>query len=75
MTMRLSRLRLGLALAGLAALVAACDDDGSTADSRGIQSLGDDFGEAFAAEPDSDPVDAQDVDLTLTPMIEPFDPA
>ena len=75
MTMRISRLRLGLGLVGLAVLVAACDDDGSTADSRGISSLGDDFGEAFAADPNSDPVDAQDVNLTLTPTIEPFDPA
>ena len=72
MTMRFSRLRLGLALAGLAALVAACDDDDGG--QSGIDSLGGDFERAFAADPESDPVDAQDVDLTLTPTVEPFDP-
>lgn len=76
MSMRYSRVRLGLAMAGLVVLVAACDsdNDGGTAGATGIDSLGDDFGRAFAADPNSDPVDAQDVSLTLTPTIEPFDP-
>ncbi len=71
--MRLSKVMFGLALGGLGLLLAACDDDNGS-DRSGIESLGSDFVNAFQADPNSTPVDAQDVDLTLTPTIEPFDP-
>ncbi len=72
--MRTSRLRLGLALGGIALVVAACDSDDNDDFAGGINSLGDSFVQAFRADPNSEPVNAQDVDLTLTPFVEPFNP-
>ena len=74
--MRISRLRFGLALGGIAILAAACnsDSDGGNGFGGGISTLGSDFVTAFRADPNSEPVNAQDVKLKLTPFIEPFDP-
>jgi hypothetical protein len=71
-TLRLPR-AVALLVVGALAL-AACDDDDSTA--QGIETLGDDFVRAFNQDPNerTGPLDANDVDLTLTPTIEPFDP-
>lgn len=73
--MRTSRLRFGLALGGIALLAVACNsDDGDNGFGGGISTLGSDFRSAFQADANSEPVNAQDVSLTLTPSIEPFDP-
>lgn len=74
--MRTSRVRLGLALVGVALLAAACnsDGDGGNGFGGGISTLGSDFVTAFRADPTSEPVNAQDVKLKLTPFDEPFDP-
>lgn len=69
-TIRLPRAAV-LLVAGALAL-AACDDDSSTAE--GIETLGDDFVRAFRQDPNDQPLDASELDLTLTPAIEPFDP-
>ena len=53
-------------------LLAACDDDGST--NKGcINSLGPDFVRAFNQDANDEPLDASELDLTLTPNAEPFD--
>jgi hypothetical protein len=69
-TLRLPR-AVALLVVGALAL-AACDDDGSTA--QGIDTLGDDFVRAFNQDPNDEPLDASELTLTLTPTIEPFDP-
>lgn len=72
--MRTSRARLGLVLVGVAIVTAACNDGGNRGFGGGIATLGGDFVKAFRADPNSEPVNAQDVDLKLTPFVEPFDP-
>lgn len=73
--MRTSRLRFGLVLGGVALVAAACNsDDGDNGFGGGISTLGSDFVSAFRADANSEPVNAQDVSLKLTPGIEPFDP-
>ena len=62
-------LALSLLLVGALAL-AACDSNVR----RGINSLGKDFVRMFNQDRNSEPVDAQSVDMTLTPLIEPFNP-
>lgn len=69
----MTRLTLSLALVATTALAAACNDDGDDIASRDIDSLGPDFAAAFNAGPNDEPVDAQDVDLQLTPRLDPFD--
>ena len=59
---------LALAVVGLS----ACDEDSVTR--QGIDTLGDGFVSAFNLAPTDEPVDAQSVELTATPGIEPFDP-
>lgn len=63
--------RLALALAGALGL-SACEEDSVIR--QGIDSLGSGFVEAFEQGPNDTPVDASEVELTLTPGIEPFDP-
>ncbi len=72
-TMQLSRAKLGLALGGFGLLLAACDGD-SGSNRSGIDSLGSEFVNAFRADANAVPVDAEDVSMTLSPTIEPFDP-
>ncbi len=73
------RLRL-IAILGLASLgLAACDDDDSgggddDAALQGADTLGSGFTAAFAADANADPTDADDVTLTETRSVEPFDP-
>ena len=62
-------LALSLLLVGAIAL-AACDSNVR----RGIDTLGKDFVRMFNQDRNSEPVDAQSVDMTLTPLIEPFNP-
>lgn len=69
----MTSLKLSIALAAMLALAAACDDDNDTTVTRGVDSLGSDFVRAFNADPNDEPVNAQDVDLELTPRVEPFD--
>lgn len=64
-----TRLTLCVMLVGLVG-VAACD----TKAKEGIASLGTDFVRMFNMDRNAEPVDAQDVEMTLTPTIEPFDP-
>lgn len=70
-TLRLPRAVVLLVVGALA--LAACDDD-DDATAQGIDTLGDDFVRAFNQDPNDEPLDASDIDLTLTPTIEPFDP-
>ena len=65
------------ALLVVAALgLSACDDNGNDGGSSadGIDTLGGDFVQAFNQDPNDEPLDASDLDLTLTPSVEPFDP-
>ena len=59
-------------LAATAFVIAACDDDSIL--NEGINSLGADFVRAFNKDPNDEPFDAQDINLTMTPEIEPFNP-
>ena len=52
--------------------LAACEDDNLTA--KDIETLGDDFVQAFNQDPNDEPLDASERDLTLNPTIEPFNP-
>ena len=70
-----------VALLASGLLLAACDGDGGGGgggdgggDPQGIASLGQDFVNAFNLAATDEPVDAQSVDLVLTPMAEPFNP-
>ncbi|SLN13250.1 hypothetical protein ROJ8625_00390 [Roseivivax jejudonensis] len=70
--------KFALLIAG-ALVMAACDESGGGNDddddtAQGIDTLGDGFVAAFNADPNDDPVDAQDVSLTLTPGAQPFNP-
>jgi len=67
-------LSLGL---GLVAVLAGCNDSGGGGGvpaKKGIATLGADFVKAFNQAPNAEPFDAQDIKLTQTPGIEPFDP-
>ena len=64
-----TRLTLSLLLIGVIG-VAACD----RASPKGINTLGKDFVRMFNKDRNSEPVDAQSVRMTLTPLIEPFNP-
>lgn len=68
----MTSVKLSIALAAMLALVAGCDDNDTNV-TRGVDSLGSDFVRAFNANPNDEPVNAQDVDLELTPRVEPFD--
>ncbi|WP_152461442.1 hypothetical protein [Roseivivax sp. THAF30] len=68
--------KFALLIAG-ALVVAACDESGNDDDddsAQGIETLGSDFVAAFNADPNDEPFDAQDVDLELTPGLQPFNP-
>ncbi len=62
-------MRLGAVLLAALAL-SACDNTVS----RGISSLGQGFIKAFNANPNSEPVDASSVKLTIEPTKDPFNP-
>jgi len=66
-------LSLGL---GLIAVLAGCNESGGgdVPAKKGIATLGADFVKAFNQAPNAEPFDAQDIKLTQTPGIEPFDP-
>ena len=66
-------LRAVLALVLGTAALAACDDD-SNGTRGGIASLGSDFLRAFNQDPNDEPLDASDLELRLTPRLEPFNP-
>ncbi|MFZ5962171.1 hypothetical protein ACOXXX_04400 [Thalassococcus sp. BH17M4-6] len=60
-------------------LLAACDGGGGGGGGgggvvQGIATLGQAFVNAFNLGPNDEPVDAQSVDLVLTPTEEPFNP-
>lgn len=55
-------------------LVAACSDSDDGDEATGINSLGAAFVAMFSADPNSEPVDAQDVDIALNPTADPFNP-
>jgi len=65
--------RLSVMLIASAGLLSACDGGGGAV-AKGIDSLGAAFVAAFNKSRNSEPVDAQSVNLVLTPTIEPFDP-
>jgi predicted small secreted protein len=64
-----TRLILSVMLTGALGL-AACDSPAVA----GIDTLGKSFVAMFNQDPNSEPVDAQSVELALTPEIEPFNP-
>jgi len=55
--------------------LSACDEssDGKGKSARCISSLGPDFVRAFSQDRNDEPLDASELDLTLTPTSEPFD--
>lgn len=62
-------LKTSLAFLALAAFVTACSTNPPS-----IKSLGIGFLNAFNADANTEPVDASDVELTITPTAEPFNP-
>ncbi len=55
--------------------VAACDEGGGGGDdAQGIETLGSGFVNAFNQNRNDTPVNAQSVNLTLTPQQQPFNP-
>lgn len=76
--------RIGMLIGiGLVVGLAACnsgsgndgdDGDGDGGPLTGAATLGTDFLLALGQDANDDPLDGDDVDLTLTPQIEPFDP-
>ncbi|GAD55717.1 MAG: hypothetical protein ACJASC_001477 [Limimaricola cinnabarinus] len=60
-----------IGLSSLVLLVAACDDSNGT---RGIGSLGLGFLEVFNQDRNAEPIDITDLELAMTPSIEPFNP-
>lgn len=69
MRRKLSCLALGAVL-----LLSACEGDGSSGSVNGIATLGQAFVRAFNQLRNSAPVDAQSVNLKLTPTKTPFNP-
>lgn len=60
---------------GAVLLLSACEGDGSSGgNAKGIASLGQAFVNAFNQLRNSTPVDAQSVNLKLTPTKTPFNP-
>lgn len=55
--------------------LSACDESsgGKGKNARCIGSLGPDFVRAFSQDRNDEPLDASELDLTLTPTREPFD--
>ncbi|AKO99074.1 MULTISPECIES: hypothetical protein [Marinovum] len=69
------RRKLTCVALGAVLLLAACEGDGGGGDSpRGIATLGQAFVDAFNQIRNSTPVDAQSVNLKLTPKKTPFNP-
>lgn len=69
--------KLNLAVLGAVLLIAACDggsDGGGGGNAQGINSLGQAFVDAFNLRRNDTPVDAQSVNLVLTPDVQPFNP-
>lgn len=63
-----------LSLVGLSSLIlllAACDDNNNP---RGIASLGLGFLEVFNQDRNAEPIDIANLELEMTPRIEPFNP-
>ena len=77
MSIKTISLSLGL---GAFAILSGCngsDGDGGGGGipaKKGIATLGQDFVKAFNQGPNDEPFDAEDIKLTMTPKIEPFDP-
>lgn len=70
----MTNLKPWLALVAVAMLTVACNDDNDGGEvSQGVDTLGSDFAEAFDADPNDEPINAQDVDLEVDPTIDPFD--
>ncbi|MGY3438400.1 MULTISPECIES: hypothetical protein [unclassified Marinovum] len=67
---------LSCLLVGSTLLLAACGGGGGGGDkgAKGINSLGQAFVNAFSLRRNDKPVDAQSVNLTLTPRKTPFNP-
>lgn len=63
----------GYALLAAVTLV-ACDSATGGQLSQGITSLGSDFVRAFNQAPNDEPISLDNVNLVLTPTIEPFNP-
>ena len=57
-----------------AVTLVACDNASGGQISGGIASLGSDFVRAFSQGPNDTPIPLDDVTLTQTPTIEPFNP-
>jgi hypothetical protein len=75
-TLMISSLPKSLAVLVLSAFtLSACDEssDGKGKGANCISSLGSDFVRAFSQDPNDEPLDASELDLTLTPTKEPFD--
>lgn len=70
--------KLNLAVLGAVLLLAACDGGsdggGGGGKAQGINTLGQAFVDAFNLLRNDTPVDAQSVNLVLTPAVEPFNP-
>jgi len=71
--------KLNLAVLGSVLLIAACDGGGGDGGGGGgkllgINSLGQAFVDAFSLRRNDTPVDAQSVNLVLTPKAQPFNP-
>ncbi len=70
--MKLRSKTLAVLLGGV--LLAGCDGSSDTAAPEGISTFGSAFVSMFQADENATPVDAQSVNLTLTPTAEPFNP-
>lgn len=69
--------KLNFAVLGAVLLIAACESEsggGDGGNAKGINSLGQAFVDAFSLRRNDTPVDAQSVNLVLTPTVQPFNP-
>jgi hypothetical protein len=74
-TLMIGSLPKSLAVLVLGAFMLSACDESSDKGKGGacISSLGSDFVRAFSQDPNEEPLEASELDLTLTPTREPFD--
>ena len=74
-TLMIGSLPKSLAVLVLGAFTLSACDESSDKGKGGtcVSSLGSDFVRAFSQDPNDEPLEASELDLTLTPTREPFD--
>jgi hypothetical protein len=72
-TLIIGSLPKSLAVLVLGAFTLSACDESSDQGANCISSLGSDFVRAFSQDPNDEPLNASELDLTLTPNREPFD--